>query len=112
VTQQVGGSCCAELNAALGQPPDGVKWDLGEAVRQVKVAGLVPVESHEARLGVRFSDIGAVVYYLKVAPWQVTDFAVKKYDQKLRELDLLIRRNGPFRVTFPLFLVRARKPQE
>jgi len=110
VTQQVGGSSYPELNEVLGQPGKESKWNLGEAMKQVERAGLAPVESYEAALGVWFSDIGAIVYHLKAVPWQVIGFSVKGYDCKLRELDSSIRKNGPFRVTLPLFLVHAKKP--
>lgn len=110
VTQQVGGSCYPELNAALGKPGKESKWNLKEAIRQVERAGLVQIESYETELGVWFQDIGAVVYQLKAVPWQIVGFSVKKYDRELRELDSSIRRNGPFRVTLPLFLLHARKP--
>jgi len=43
-----------------------------------------------------FFDIGAVVWTLRTYVWWVPDFTVAGYIAKLRELDQLIRTNGPF----------------
>jgi SAM-dependent methyltransferase len=112
VTQQVGGTNYPELNAALGveESPTWAEWDLREAIRQVEGAGFKVTDSRQATLEAWFSDVGVVVCYLKAVPWQVPGFSVNRYHKNLQDLDRAIRNNGPFRVTFPRFLVQAVKP--
>jgi SAM-dependent methyltransferase len=111
VTQQVGGPNYPELNAALGvkESSTWAKWDLQEAVKQTEGAGFTVTDSRETRLEARFSDVGAVVYYLKAIPWQIPGFASKGYIDRLRRIDRSIRNEGTFRVTFPRFLIQALK---
>jgi hypothetical protein len=42
----------------------------------------------------RFYDIGSIVYYLKCIPWQIEDFTVKKYIDKLEIIDRNIKKDG------------------
>ena len=112
VTQQVGESNYPELNIALGvrAQPASESWNLREAVRQIESAGLMVIDSREAKLEASFSDVGAVVNYLKAIPWQVPGFTTETYRERLKELDKKIRKNGPFKVTSRRFLVQAQKP--
>lgn len=113
VTQQVGGTNYPELNRALGaeEPPASWGWGLEQAVRQVEESGLKVEDAREATLEAWFYDVGAVVYYLRAVPWQIPGFSLKRHQGRLRELDRAIRRDGPFRVTTPRFLVLAQKPK-
>lgn len=86
-----------------------LRWGRKEAVKQIEEAGFKVTVSREARPEARFLDVGAVVYYLKEVPWQVPGFSTSRYHEKLRELDLRIRRDGSFHVTLPRFLVHAIK---
>ena len=112
VTQQVGSDNFPELNSMLGAEdhPAQNRWNLEEAVRQISEAGLEVTDSRKARLEARFVDVGAVVYYLKAIPWQIPDFGVERYRDRLLKIDRTIREGGPFKVTFPRFLVQAFKP--
>jgi SAM-dependent methyltransferase len=116
ITQQVGGADHPdELKAALGvaEAPSPTtmmtRWDLKEAVRQIEDAGLVVTDAREAGLDAWFSDIGAVVYFLRAVPWRIPGFSVEKYRSGLSELDRTIRQDGKFRVNFSRFLVQATK---
>lgn len=55
----------------------------------------------------RFYDIGAFVYYLKAIPWQVPDFSVGKYGQKLYEIHQMIQEKGFFDVKQHRFIIKA-----
>jgi hypothetical protein len=57
-----------------------------------------------------FFDIGAVVYFLRLAPWIVPDFSVATYRDALRELHGVISRDGGFETTASRVLVDVRKP--
>lgn len=57
-----------------------------------------------------FVDVGILVFYLRIIPWQVRDFSVEKYRQKLYEIHQGILANGPLIVNDHRILAIARKP--
>jgi hypothetical protein len=56
----------------------------------------------------RFYDTGAIVYYLKAIPWEVPDFSIDKYFDKLVAIHHLIQREGYIDVPFHMFFITAR----
>ena len=111
ITQQVGGRNNIRLNELL---QDEVKfrdagWTLDLAVGQLEANGLRIVESREEFPRVEFRDIGAVVYYLKAIPWQVGNFSVERYYDKLGEIHNLIEETGCFESTCHRFYIEAQK---
>ncbi|WP_405364738.1 class I SAM-dependent methyltransferase [Kitasatospora sp. NBC_00039] len=89
--------------ARLGRHPDGESAD-------ARAAGLEVVDLRSERLRIEFHDIGAVVYFLRKVIWMVPGFTVDAYRDRLRELDALIRAEGPFVAYSARFLIEARKP--
>ncbi|MFG3056396.1 class I SAM-dependent methyltransferase [Kitasatospora sp. NPDC048239] len=75
-----------------------------------RAAGLEVVDLRSERLRTEFRDIGAVVYFLRKVIWMVPGFTVEAYLDRLRELDALIRSQGPFVAHSARFLIEARKP--
>ncbi|MEV7026857.1 class I SAM-dependent methyltransferase [Kitasatospora sp. NPDC093558] len=74
-----------------------------------RAAGLEVVDLRSERLRMEFFDVGAVVYFLRKVIWMVPGFTVKAYEDRLRELDALIRADGPFVAHSARFLIEARK---
>src|SRR6266699_2315263 len=110
ITQQVGGSINAELNMQLGaENYPYAHWTLDFAVRELQEAGWRIVEQKEDHPIKRFFDVGAIVYYLKAIPWQVPDFSVEKYFDRLMEIQQIFERDGFVDVTFHSFFIVARK---
>jgi hypothetical protein len=110
ITQQVGGLNDKELNELLGAPKfQYYDWNLEAAVSQLKEAGFEIAEQKEDFVKTRFYDIGAIVFYLKVIPWQVPDFTVEKYFDKLVEINDLIQKYGYLDITCHRFFVKANK---
>jgi hypothetical protein len=109
LTQQVGGEDCVELNRALGAPVADKRWNLDVATEALTAAGLDVVDAREEWPPLTFHDIGAVVYQLRMVPWQVKDFTVTHYDEALRRLHARIEAEGTFAVRTHRFLVRAVK---
>ena len=72
-------------------------------------AGLEVVDIRTERLRIEVFDIGAVVYLLRKLVWWVPGFTVDAYRDRLRDLDALIRREGPFVAHSTRTLVDARK---
>jgi SAM-dependent methyltransferase len=110
LTQQVGDEDCADLNRALGAPVAERRWNLSAATEILTAAGLRIVDSAEEWPLLTFHDIGAVVYQLRMIPWQVPDFTVARYESALRRLHDRIEADGPFPVRTHRFLVKAGKP--
>ncbi len=109
LTQQVGSEDCAELNTTLGAPPAHHlgSWTLRGAAGALTAAGFEVVTAREEWLPYTFTDVGAVVYQLRMVPWQIPDFTPDHYDTALRRLDARIRTDGPLHVHSHRFLISA-----
>ncbi len=84
VTQQVGGMNDIDLNSALGAPvPEFYDWCLFKTLGELRNAGFEILDCAESMGYTRFYDIGSIVYYLKCIPWQIGDFSVELYFDKL-----------------------------
>jgi len=103
---------CIRLNEALQNNPEFSfsQWTLERAVRQLEDSGLRIVERKEEFPPTEFKDIGAVVYYLKAIPWQVSDFSIEKYYDRLAEIHNAIQEKGSFAVDEHRFFIEAQKP--
>jgi SAM-dependent methyltransferase len=111
LTQQCGGKNYGGLNDLLGLAPLRFQgWELASAIRQVQAAGFEVLEAREQFTDARFHDVGAIVYFLKAAPWQAPDFEVVKSRKRLAELYPRIRREGPVTVQGHHFVIEARRP--
>lgn len=110
ITQQVGGLNDKEINELLGAPvTQTYHWNLETAVNGLKEAGLKVTEQKEDIVKSRFYDIGAIVFYLKAIPWQVPDFTIEKYFERLKEIHHLIQENSYIDFTCHRFLIIANK---
>lgn len=75
-----------------------------------RAAGLVIADLRHERLRMEFSDIGAVVHFLRKVIWIVPGFTVAEHRDRLRALHDRIRREGPFIAHSSRVLIEARKP--
>ncbi|MEV4172837.1 methyltransferase domain-containing protein [Nonomuraea sp. NPDC049709] len=109
LTQQVAGRDLEELNAALGGPPhEDAAWGLATAVAALEAAGLEVIWRQEAGFTTTFHDIGALVLFLRVVPWQVPGFDPHAYEERLRALHADMQRGRPLRATAHRFALLAR----
>lgn len=112
VTQQVGGLNDKEINELLGVPlSEYVGWNLIAAVARLKENGFNVTLEKEEFVKTRFYDVGAIVFYLKAIPWQVPNFTIKRYLEKLKDIDRIIQKDGYIDFTCHRFLVVADKKQ-
>lgn len=111
LTQQVGMSELSELNDFLDAPPYSAEpfWGLGEKVSRLEMNGFEVLRVEEAHPASIFYDVGAVVYVLKVIEWQIPDFSVERYRDRLLALHDHIRMRGPFRTHADRCLIEARR---
>jgi SAM-dependent methyltransferase len=111
ITQQVGGLDNFELNQYLAPdiPFPFENWKLETAVNQLQKSGFVILNKMSAKIIYTFSDIGAIVYYLKVCEWQIPGFSVDKYMNQLLSLHQLILKQGAIQSSGERFLIQAKK---
>ncbi len=112
LTQQVdGGDHYEDLHQLLGASICHIRpeWHLSYAVNELEDAGFEILEQTEAWPVTRFSDVGAIVYYLKAIPWQISDFSVEKYWPVLQKVHQQIQRDGFVEVRGHYFFIVAQK---
>jgi SAM-dependent methyltransferase len=109
LTQQVGMTEMSELNDFLGAPPYSAEpfWGLGEEVSRLEMNGFEVLRVEEAHPASIFYDVGAVVYVLKVIEWQIPDFTIERYRDRLRVLHNHIRAGGSFSTHADRCLIEA-----
>jgi SAM-dependent methyltransferase len=112
ITQQVGGRNMIDLNELLQEQPFFIyeDWTLKAAVSRAEAVGFRVLYAREAFPPATFTDIGAVVFYLKIISWQVDDFSVEKYYDRLVEIHNRIERSGPLVVHEHRFFFEAERP--
>jgi SAM-dependent methyltransferase len=112
LTQQVGGQNQFRLNELLQEQPSFVyaDWTLDRACDQLRQAGLEILHTQEAFPEVRYLNIAAVVYYLRVISWQVEGFAPQNSLAQLYTIHQLIQREGSLLTHYHRFLIEARRP--
>ena len=119
ITQQVGDQTNLRLHELLGRAGKDMivhsgaeeksAWNLNIATGELEAAGMQIIERKEEFFVTRFHDVGAIVYYLKAIPWEVPDFSVEKYFDRLVEIHHLIQREEYVDVLFHSFFLVARK---
>lgn len=110
-SQQVGPGTVRELrDFMLGPRAVSDTRAPARAVAEAERAGLRVVDLRDARLRMTFSDVAAVVYFLRKVFWTVPDFTVDRYHDKLVQMHRLITEQGPFVAHSTRFLIEARRP--
>lgn len=111
ITQQVGGKNNFELNELLQDKPEFQfsYWTPDLATNQLSDAGFQIIEQKEEFPETIFTDIGALVFYLRIISWQIDDFSVEKYYDKLVKVHNLMQEKGSLRIKSHRFLVVAQK---
>lgn len=110
LSQQVGPASMAEVTEFFMGPRGATSSRQPEmTARAAEAAGLRVEDLRSARLKATFSDVGAVVYFLRLVVWIVPDFAVERYRDRLVALHDEIQANGPFVAHATRFLIEATK---
>jgi SAM-dependent methyltransferase len=109
LTQQVHGMHAADLMARFGAKP---QWPDATPERYapwLERAGLTIRERKEWTGRLRFTDVGALVYYLKAVPWTVEGFAVARDGAVLLEMQEQLERGEALEFHGGHYLIEARK---
>ena len=114
LTQQVGGQNCIHLNELLQDDVSFMYsyWTKDLITSRLLDAGFTLLTVKEEFPILEFYDVAAVVFYLRMVSWQVADFSVDKYHDKLFAIHQGILDHGSLRVSEHRILVEARKPIE
>lgn len=114
LTQQVGADNEIELNQYLAptvQPMySGDEFTFEHLIHSCRQHGFAMLKAESAGVPSDYLDIGAVVYQLKVISWQIPDFTVKKYHDRLLALHEKICVEGKFSTMEKRYLLIAQKP--
>lgn len=109
ISQLVGDDNYPHLNSCLQGAPTVWLSPGRPKPRTLEEAGLEVLERREAKPSAVFKDIGAIVYYLKAVPWQIADFDVESYRDRLRRLQEEIQDTAGLQTHSHRHLVVARK---
>ena len=112
LSQQVGGQNNYRLNELLQDKPDFEYsfWTKDVITSKLIEAGFDLLTIEEASPIAEFTDIGAIVFCLRIISWQIADFSVEKYRDRLYDIHRDILAHGPLQVHEHRILVEARKP--
>ena len=110
LTQRVHGMWTWDLLAAFDFVPQFPDATPRKYVPRLEASGLAiqTVEEWEGRLV--FTDVGAVVYYLKAIPWEVPGFTVETHLRYLLALQERLEAGGELGFYAAKYLIEASKP--
>jgi SAM-dependent methyltransferase len=109
LTNQVHGLTLLDLLTIFGATPQWAEATPEKYIPLLEAAGLTIVDVQEWRGKTRFSDVGALVYYLKAIPWLVPYFTVGAYEDVLFKLQEQLENDGELAFETRLYLIEARK---
>ncbi|MEZ4736961.1 MAG: hypothetical protein R3E79_58520 [Caldilineaceae bacterium] len=109
-TQQVHGLWAHDLLAAFGATPQWPDATPARYLPMLTAAGLEIVNHADWSGDLVFTDVGAIVYYLKAVPWLVPDFSVEAHLENLLALQRRLEAEGELVFTAKKYMIEAHKP--
>jgi SAM-dependent methyltransferase len=110
LTQQIHGLWVHDLIAAFEARPPWPDSTPAKYTPQLTGAGLTLANMHEWSGPLSFTDVGAIVYYLKAVPWLVAGFSVEKHARHLLALQRRLDDGEELTFTARKYLIEAHKP--
>ena len=109
ITQQVDGMSGHDFMTVFNEKP---KWPDSNAQKykpRLENAGMTieRIAEHDGQK--HFSDVGAIVYYLRAIPWLVDNFSVDNYLSQLLQLQEQLEAKRPLSFSNKHYLIQARK---
>jgi len=106
----VHGQWAHDLMAIFGATPQW-PWSTPEHYRSaLAAAGITILDTRAWEGRMAFTDVGAIVYYLKAVPWLVPDFSVEKHLAPLHDLQDRLDAGTPLSFFAGYYLIEAKKP--
>ena len=109
LTQQVGRLWGHDLRAAFEAKSPWPDAGPEKYVPRLREAGLIIVAAEEWTGCFSFTDVGAIVYYLKAVPWTVRGFSVATHAEYLFALQRRLESGERLAFTDGKYLIEARK---
>lgn len=111
VTQQVGAENDRELAELLlpGRELPFPQQTLDRAAKRLAENGFELLQGQEAFGPIRFYDVGALVWFARVLPWEFPGFSVERCLPALYEAQRMVEANGCVEGRIHRFLLAARK---
>ncbi len=109
LTQQVHGLWAHDLLAAFDVRPQWPEATSEKYLPLLKAAGLEITNNQEWSGQLAFTDVGAIVYFLKVVPWLVPDFSVESHLKYLLNLQKQLESQETLIFSSRKYLIEARK---
>ena len=109
LTQQVHGLWAYDLLAAFDAKPQWPTSTLDKYVPRLEAAGLTIANTQEWSGTLAFTDVGAIVYYLKAVPWLVPGFSVETHLSYLLKLQGRLENGQDLAFVARKYLIEARK---
>lgn len=110
LTQQVHGMWAWDLLAAFGAQPRWPDATPAKYVPLLEAAGLTVAHVQEWAGSLTFTDVGAIVYYLKATPWEVPGFTVRTHLPYLLALQQRLDAGEALAFHAALYFIEATKP--
>jgi SAM-dependent methyltransferase len=108
-TQQVHGLSGADLQGRFGATPEWPYATPDYFAAKLTAAGLTVVDRQEWAGRLTFTDVGAIVYYLKAVPWLVPDFTVTTFRDALLDLQAQKEAGRPLEFTTRHYYLEVNK---
>ena len=108
LTEGVDARWASELVEAFGRSCPAAPTSESEAA-SLRSAGLDVVDVRDAEGSLTFTDVDAIVYYLRAVPWLVPGFGVREDAPTLHALQARLQATGALVFSARTFLVQARK---
>ncbi len=109
LTQQIHGSWAHDLLAAFGAEPQWPDATPETYVPRLQAAGLTIIDAQDWSGRLSFTDVGAIVYYLKAVPWLVPGFSVATHAEQLFRLQARLDRGESLSYLARKYLIEARE---
>ena len=109
LTQQIHGLWAYDLVAAFDAKPPWPEATLDKYVPQLKAAGMIVNRAQEWSGTLSFTDVGAIIYYLKAVPWLVSGFSVATHLEHLMTLERRLESGGSLAFAARKYLIEAHK---
>lgn len=110
LTQQVHGLWAVDLLAAFDAKPQWPDATPEKYIPRLKASGLEIINHQDWSGELTFTDVGAIVYYLKAVPWLVPGFSVDSHSNYLFELQNQLQEAKSLTFSARKYLIEARKP--
>lgn len=110
LTQQVHGLWAADLLAAFDAQPEWPDATPSRYVPALETAGLEILQAEDWSGELAFTDVGAIVYYLKAIPWLVPGFTVETHLEYLLGLQARLESGADLVFEARQYLIEARRP--